>query len=120
MLGLNRDIIYDADASMAPVFDGITRTSATIVSNFPHIAAFEQNICLSASQPEKWENAVMCDQSATIRKIMFTNLNLPNNFNKQAMKATVLNTFNETVRPNISSSLYTSIVSFYLLSEPMV
>jgi len=93
MLGLNRDMIFDADASMAPVFDGINRTSGTIVSNYQHIAAFEQNHCVSATQPTKWDNTLMCDQSITIRRVMFTNLAVPNNFFQQPMKATVLNTF---------------------------
>lgn len=54
-------MVFDTDASLAPLFDGITRKSATIVSNFPHIAAFETGHCVSSNQPAKWNNTIMCD-----------------------------------------------------------
>lgn len=40
MLGLKRDMIYDQDASLSNDFDGGVRTSATIVSNYPHIETY--------------------------------------------------------------------------------
>ena len=38
MIGLKRDVIYDLDGSLSRAFDNTTRTSATIVHGFPHIA----------------------------------------------------------------------------------
>jgi hypothetical protein len=37
--GMKRNIIYDLDATFSAPFNGGTRTSATIVYNFPHIAS---------------------------------------------------------------------------------
>lgn len=39
MKGLKRSIIYDTDGSFSANFDAVTRTSATIVGNYKHIAA---------------------------------------------------------------------------------
>ncbi len=38
MVGMKRDVVYDLDGSLSASFDGATRTSATIVSNFAHIS----------------------------------------------------------------------------------
>lgn len=51
MINMKRDIIYSLDASIAVPFDGntINRTSATIVSNYNHIANYHQQHCISSS-----------------------------------------------------------------------
>jgi hypothetical protein len=53
MMGLKRDVIYDLDASLAMPFDGNlnSRTSATIISNFNHIANYNQQHCKSSDTP---------------------------------------------------------------------
>lgn len=50
---------------------------------------------------------------------MFTGLTNPADFNQQPLKATRLNTINQLTSLNINSSLYTSIVSYMTLREPM-
>jgi len=86
MLGPKRDIIYDTDASLAPSFDGLTRTSGTIIHNYTHIALYHNDKCPQANNVAGWDNAIMCNQDITIRRIMITNLADPYIFNAQYMK----------------------------------
>lgn len=74
MIGVKKDVIYDTDGSLSSAFDGMTRTRGTIVSNYPHIAQYNQNKCPSSPNAAKWDNAIMCNQDITIRRIYFTNL----------------------------------------------
>jgi hypothetical protein len=109
MLGPKRDIIYDEDASLAIPFDGNyrNRTSATIVNNYIHIALYQQNNCVSAPNGTKWNNALMCDQTAIVRRVMFTNLQNPNVFKRQIMKVLYLTNASVQMSPTMSSSLFT-------------
>ena len=59
MNGQRRDIIYVTDDSLSTPFDGGSRTSATIVWNYPHLA--EETNCLGATTPSEWDNALLCD-----------------------------------------------------------
>lgn len=87
MIGLKRDVIYDLDASFSSSFGSGTRTSATIVSNFSHIASYNVNKCPQALNAADWDYAVMCDQTITIRRVFFTNLQDTQIFNAQFMKS---------------------------------
>ena len=88
MIGLKRDVIYDLDGSFSMKFDGNSRTSATIVQGFPHIAAFNQANCPPATTVANWDNAVMCGPTITVRRVWFTNLDDQQLFNAQDIKVT--------------------------------
>ncbi len=111
MIGMKRDVIYDLDASLAIPFDGngISRTSATIVSNWPHIANYQNSRCVSSSIPSKWDNAILCDQTVTIRRIFITNALNVNDFNNQFMKVGQLNSIDQEL--DFNTSLHTSVQS---------
>lgn len=111
MIGLKRDVIYDIDGSLSNAFDGTTRSSATIVHGFPHIAAFNTNDCPPASTPANWDGAVMCGPAVTIRRVWFTNLDDQQLFNANNMKATQIASISDVVAANISSSMHTSVPS---------
>lgn len=119
MIGMKRDVIYDLDASLAASFDGNTigRTSATIVSNWPHIASYQQSRCVNSTSPAKWDNAIICDQTVTIRRIFITNaLNL-NDFNNQFIKVAQLNNIDQVLDYN--TSIFTAVQSTVNKMEPM-
>lgn len=86
MIGMKRDIIYDLDGSLSNVFDGTSRASGTIVSNFNHIAKYNQNNCPPATTPLLWDNAIMCNQNVQLRRIFFRNLMPFNTFDNTAMR----------------------------------
>ena len=92
MVGMKRDVIYDLDGSLSKSFDGATRTSATIISNFAHIGAYNQDVCTQSPNPDGWDNAYMCDQTVTIRRVYFTNMMDPYVFSAQYMKAVQIST----------------------------
>lgn len=88
MIGLKRDVIYDLDGSLSYAFDqNNTRTSATIVHGFPHIAFYNPTICKAPSNSTGWDGAVMCDSSVSLRRVTFTNLQKYQNFQRQTLKA---------------------------------
>ena len=108
---LKRDVIYDIDGSFSLAFDGISRSSATIVHGWPHIAAFNNNTCPFPSNSSNWDGAVMCDNTITIRRVMFTNMIEHQLFNGQNMQATEIQAITDTVAANLSASEYTSVPS---------
>lgn len=108
MIGLKRDVIYDLDGSLSQTFDGTTRSSATIVHGFPHIASTNHALCPVA--PSGWDDAVMCDSSVTIRRVIFTNLDDHQKFAAQTMKVTELTNVTDFVSESLSSTLYTAIL----------
>lgn len=118
MLGLKRDIIYDLDASLSSTYDGLARTSATLVWNYPHITLYNQDACSLASNSTKWGGAIMCSQAVTIRRVMFTNLADPYIFNAKRLKAIQIDNFEEVVDPTIDNTLYSEITSFFDNLEP--
>lgn len=61
MVGMKRDVIYDLDGSLSASFDGNSRTSATIFSNFAHIGVYNQDVCKQSPSPSKWDTAYMCN-----------------------------------------------------------
>lgn len=109
MIGLKRDVIYDEDGSFSTRFDGSSRTSGTIVHGFNHIASFHQNTCPAATTPTNWDDAIMCDNTQTVRRVFFTNIADRRLFSKQYMKVTQLTHINDTTSETISSTLYTQI-----------
>lgn len=112
MIGLKRDIIYDLDGSLSYAFDhSSTRTSATIVHGYPHIAATNPTVCPSPINPSDWDNSVMCDSSVSLRRVVFTNLNDHQDFQRQHLKAVELTQITDTVPLNLSSTLYTAVPS---------
>lgn len=111
MVGMKRDVIYDLDASLSGSFDGTSRTSATIVSNFAHIGNSNQIACKPSSAPGEWDNAYMCDQTVTIRRVYFTNMLDSYVFNHQFMKAVEISTIETVVDPEMTSELYSAVLS---------
>jgi hypothetical protein len=61
MMGLKRDVIYDLDASLAPYFDNVPRTSASLVWKYNHLADYNQNDCFPSSNSPLWDDVIMCN-----------------------------------------------------------
>ena len=93
--GLKRAIIYDTDATFSSEFDSTSRTSATIVPNYPHLA--EESACLSATTSSDWDNALACDQTATVRAITVTNVMPHDSFKNIKMKVKKLNSISDSI-----------------------
>lgn len=108
---MKRDVIYDLDGSLSGAFDGGSRTSATIFSNFAHIGAYNQDVCTQSPNPAAWDNAYMCDQSVTIRRVYFTNMMDPYTFSAQFMKAVEISTIEEVVDPEMIAAQFTAVQS---------
>ena len=86
MVGIHQNvIIYNTDGSLSAAFDGGSRTSATLVKNFPHLAG-ETN-CLPATTPSAWNNGILCDQTTIMRGVMFTNIMPEYSFKHIGLKA---------------------------------
>lgn len=90
MIGMKRDVIYDLDGSLIKLFNGMTQTSSTIMFGYTHIT--DETHCVASSNPTKWDNAVACDSTLVIRKIVITNLADTNDFSKQPIKVQLINT----------------------------
>lgn len=111
MIGMKRDIIYDLDGSLSLAFDGNVRTSATILHKYPHISTYHQSNCLQPSTAANWDNAIICDKNITIRRVMFTNLLNLALFKNQQMKVMEIASINQTLNPNMSTTLYSAVES---------
>lgn len=111
MIGMKRDVIYDTDGSLSSAFDGGSRTSSAIIQSYNHISNYFQNVCPSASDAGSWDNALMCNSNVTIRRVIFTNLADLRLFKGQSIKVMPINDINQTIDPNSTSSLFTSVVS---------
>lgn len=111
MIKMKRDVIYDLDGSLAPLFDGVNRTSATIVYGFPHIAQYNQNTCPQATNASAWDNAVMCGPTVTIRRVLFGNIINHQLFVSQLQKAAELPNINATFAANSNDTLYSAVPS---------
>jgi hypothetical protein len=55
---------------------------------------------------------VICNENATVRRVMFTNLANTATFKGQTMKAIYLSNASQLIDPNTNSSWYTSIISY--------
>lgn len=112
MIGLKRDVIYDMDGSLSLAFDSKSRsTGATIVHGFPHIANTNPDFCPPPTDATKWDGAVMCNSSTSLRRVGFTNLADHQDFQRQFMKAIELTNVTDTVPLNMSDTLYTAVPS---------
>jgi hypothetical protein len=111
MIGLKRDVIYDLDGSLSFAFDQKTRTSGTIVHSFPHIAAYNPTVCPSPLNSTDWDNAVMCDQTVSLRRVVFTNLGKHQDFAAQLLHSAELPNITDTLPSALDTSLYTNISS---------
>ena len=98
MLGLKRDIIYDLDGTFTSAFDGSSRSSAAIVYSFPHLE--QESACLPATTASEWDSTLACDQTVTIRRVMFTNIEPDYTFKWTPLKAQVLADVDEEVPEN--------------------
>jgi len=117
MIKVKKDVIYDLDASFSSKFDGGSRTSATIVWGFPHIATYNAAVCPSATSPTNWDNAVMCDQTVAIKRVLFGNIINKQLFVSQKQKAAELPTINSTLDVNAGSTFYSAISSEAFLAK---
>lgn len=73
MLGLKKEVFYDKDGTLTNgVFDSTTRTSATLTFGWPHL--LQDIACVKGTTPTQWDNGAVCDQTVTLRQVMFTNL----------------------------------------------
>jgi hypothetical protein len=97
MIGLKKDVIYDADCSFCSQFDSVSRTSATITYSFNHIASYHVDKCPAAQSPTKWDNTIMCDQTIKIRRVWFTNILPLESFRSQFMLAAELTDINQYI-----------------------
>jgi hypothetical protein len=104
MIGLKRDVIYDTDGSLSYAFDRRNRTSATIVYGYPHIALSNPTVCPRANSSADWDDAVMCDSSVTMRRVVFTNMGTHQDFAGQMMKTTELANINDTVPQQLNTT----------------
>ena len=82
--GLKREIIYDLDGTFSSGFDSSSRSSATIMANHPHIG--QETACLTPTSTSDWDDTLACDETITIRKVMFTNIHEPGIFTFVPMK----------------------------------
>lgn len=96
MIGMKRDVFYDLDGSATNgVFDANTRTSATIINNFQHIAA--ETDCVSATTPAEWDSTIVCDGSLNVEQVAFKNLMKKTEFMSIPIKVKLLSTIDEVV-----------------------
>lgn len=73
MLGLRREIIFDLDGSFSNnEFDGVSRSSATVLNNFKHIE--DEPDCTNPNDQSIWEDTLVCDSSLPLRKVIFDNM----------------------------------------------
>ena len=72
MNGLKRDVIYDEDGSLAPLFN-MTTPKASFIWGYPHIAKEELDLC-NPSDLLQLSGYLLCEEQITIRRIYFTNL----------------------------------------------
>jgi hypothetical protein len=107
MIGMKRDVIYDTDGSLSQKFDGNTRSSASIIQSYNHIANYYQNVCPASTTPSAWDNCLMCNSNVTVRRVAFTNLVDSRLFKSQAIKVMPITDITQTINPNISSNFYT-------------
>lgn len=66
-----REIIHDLDGSFSGFGLGVG-LPGTVVWGFRHL--LDQPACSNATVPARWDNALYCNSSLTLRRIMFTNL----------------------------------------------
>ncbi|CAM6005117.1 unnamed protein product [Sphagnum balticum] len=120
MLGVQREIIYDTDGSLALSFDNTPRESATIVKGWTHL--LQNPACVLSSQNTSWGGAAMCSQNVVVRNVMFANLAPAADFQAILMKAVQLvnNNIEETISPTAASSSYSSVTSRLDNMEPEV
>jgi len=111
MINIKKDVIYDLDGSFSSVFDGKNRTSGTIVWNFPHIATYNGNVCPRATNSTAWDNAVMCDQTVTLKRVLFGNIINKQLFVSQQQKAAELPTISSPFDPKSTPAFYSNISS---------
>ncbi len=72
MLGLKREVFYDLDGTLTNnIFDSVTRASATLTFGWPHI--LQDSACVSADDPTLWDSGALCNESVTVRQVMFSN-----------------------------------------------
>lgn len=118
MIGLKRDVIYDLDASLSGKYDGGSRTSATITHGWNHIANYNQNACPPPTNVAAWDSAIMCDQTVTIKRVIFTNLAKAQLFKAQELKAAEIANVDEVVDAASPDTAYTRILSWLPDMEP--
>ena len=117
MLGLKRCIVHDLDGSFSAAFDGTTRSQGgTIMHGWNHIKQFHSSTCPVASTASAWDDAIYCDHTETVRRVVFTNMQSKSLFLGQPFKVTELATINDTTADNISSTLYSKVYSY--LTKP--
>ena len=108
MQGHKKEIIYNTDGSLSQAFDGVARSSVTIVWGFPHLTP-DPN-CFAASTPTDWFDAIICDDTVKMRRVMFTNILPFEDFESVPMKAELLNSVSEWVAEDSTS--FSEIVSW--------
>jgi hypothetical protein len=102
MKGLKREVVYDLDGSFVANFDLRTnRTAATLVNNWTHLAV--EGACANATNPAVWNNAIVCDESLTIRRVLFRNLLIANEFKSIQIKAQRIADVSEVVAINTTT-----------------
>lgn len=108
---LKRNVIYDTDGSLSSSFDGTQRVGGgAILYNFPHIA--QNPACLAPTDSTLWDNAVYCDSTVAVRRVVFANLLIKQNFKSQKIHAQQIDNITDFVPANSTNDTYTSATSF--------
>ena len=76
-------------------YDGSTRPSATILNNYPHIAA--ENGCSPPSDTGIWQDTLICDSTLPLRKVRFEKLEKRTEFLNTPMKIQRISDITEVV-----------------------
>ena len=72
MTGVKREMIYDLDGTFSEGMDGVNRTSARIIYFSKHLGG--EPGCSRTTNMFTWDNTLVCDDSAPLRKITFSGL----------------------------------------------
>lgn len=88
----------------------------TIVRGWPHIV--QNDACNLAATPGDWNNAAVCDNTVTVRRVQFANLKKSSVFDKTNQKVVQITDALEEVSTSLPSSDYSSIVSYLGSLEP--
>ena len=109
--GIKREVIHDLDGSFSQGFDSTSRPSGTIVHYWPHIHHKNPSVCPNATTPAKWDNAIYCDNTVSLRRVQFTNMDKWQDFKVLRMKAAELDniTYFLPKDATLTTDQYTSV-----------
>lgn len=95
--GDRRNIFYDIDGTLSGAnFNGSTpRVNSAIVPYFPHLDVAGK--CFNNTNSLLWNTSLICDNTTTVRNVMFTNTISFDLFENQPIKFYALNAFDQNI-----------------------